>query len=514
MPVSLAIRFLAGRFHATPWGHHVNEGLPEWPPSPWRILRALVATWKRKLAGETMVQTHLPVVLAELARHQAFFRLPPATLGHSRHFMPLKYPDQGDRTKVFDAFVSLSPDSEIAVCWPDANISSDCEQVLNLVLSQLGCLGRAESWSSARMLTEFSQDQINCRPGPAEKGQESVRVLTTDPNKWNTWDFKDRKIPHPDPLWNLLAETSDMQQEKWSDPPGSKWVIYARDSDCFEPKTTGSHQLLAKSSALTVARFALDGTVLPLVADTLPLAEIFRKELMRNCRFILRIPNGEPGREVLTRHCPSILGKNEAGRPLKDHRHAFFLPADEDNDGRIDHITIVATQGFSREEVQALDRLRKLRLRDGGPLWLLLVGLGKESDFRAPLLTESADWISATPFVTTRYPKLRGTKRDHPEDYASPRAFARLVLRQEFERRPGLPAIVSIDDQELIGAHRLRPIQFKRFRDKPNDDGGRRPAGGFRIKFAVPIRGPLCVGHSCHFGLGLFLPAPKSEDNV
>ena len=31
---AVALRFLAGRFHATPWGHHVNEGVPEWPPSP------------------------------------------------------------------------------------------------------------------------------------------------------------------------------------------------------------------------------------------------------------------------------------------------------------------------------------------------------------------------------------------------------------------------------------------------------------------------------------------------
>ena len=30
----------AGRFHATPWGRHVNEGAVEWPPSPWRFLRA------------------------------------------------------------------------------------------------------------------------------------------------------------------------------------------------------------------------------------------------------------------------------------------------------------------------------------------------------------------------------------------------------------------------------------------------------------------------------------------
>ena len=46
-------------------------------------------------------------------------------------------------------------------------------------------------------------------------------------------------------------------------------------------------------------------------------------------------------------------------------------------------------------------------------------------------------------------------------------------------------------EEELIGAHRLRSIQFKRFRSKPSDDGGRRPAARFRINFATTVRGPL-----------------------
>ena len=59
-----------------------------------------------------------------------------------------------------------------------------------------------------------------------------------------------------------------------------------------------------------------------------------------------------------------------------------------------------------------------------------------------------------------------------------------------------------------LGAHRLRPIQFKRFRQKRSDDGGRRAAGVFRIEFPEPVRGPICLGHSSHFGLGLFVAVP------
>ena len=48
--LAVGLKFPAGRFHATPWGRHVNEGAPEWPPSPWRLLRALLAVWKIRSA--------------------------------------------------------------------------------------------------------------------------------------------------------------------------------------------------------------------------------------------------------------------------------------------------------------------------------------------------------------------------------------------------------------------------------------------------------------------------------
>jgi CRISPR-associated protein Csb2 len=232
------------------------------------------------------------------------------------------------------------------------------------------------------------------------------------------------------------------------------------------------------------------------------------------CKHLARRSEPDLTDPDIWRLSPAFWGKDDQRRPLTGHRHAFLLSADEDGDGRIDHLTVFALMGFNALECQAIDKLRRLRFADGDPLHLLLIGLGSERDFRAPLLEESTVWISATPFVVTRYPKLRGTKRDRPEDYSSPRAFARHVLRQELERRPELPPVVSIEDQELIGTNKLRPIQFKRFRRKPGDDGGRRPAGGFRITFAAPVRGPLCLGHSCHFGLGLFLPSSPSAQRA
>ena len=56
------------------------------------------------------------------------------------------------------------------------------------------------------------------------------------------------------------------------------------------------------------------------------------------------------------------------------------------------------------------------------------------------------------------------------------------------------------------GSRLLRPIQFKRYRAKSGDDGGRRLAGAFRLVFPNPVRGPIILGWSSHFGMGSFVP--------
>ena len=73
--IAISLRLIAGRYHATPWGRHVNEGAVEWPPSPWRILRALVATWKR--TRPDLPQNHVEPILRALAEPPEFWVLTP-----------------------------------------------------------------------------------------------------------------------------------------------------------------------------------------------------------------------------------------------------------------------------------------------------------------------------------------------------------------------------------------------------------------------------------------------------
>ncbi|TVR45720.1 MAG: type I-U CRISPR-associated protein Cas5/Cas6 [Puniceicoccaceae bacterium] len=125
--------------------------------------------------------------------------------------------------------------------------------------------------------------------------------------------------------------------------------------------------------------------------------------------------------------------------------------------------------------------------------------------------------------MSPRHPKTRGKNKEPDEHLANPALFLSAQLRMEVDRwialtgqdiDPGRIEITPFVDE--IGNFRApnregqptgpRPIQFRRFRQKRNDDGGRRQSGFFRLTFPKPVPGPIALGHSSHFGLGLFIP--------
>ncbi|MDQ3257532.1 MAG: type I-U CRISPR-associated protein Csb2, partial [Acidobacteriota bacterium] len=82
--IAISMSFLAGRFHATPWERHVNESGIEYPPSSWRFLRALVATFYRARPDD-MTEEQLTRILTTLSTPPSF-HLPRASIGHTRHY--------------------------------------------------------------------------------------------------------------------------------------------------------------------------------------------------------------------------------------------------------------------------------------------------------------------------------------------------------------------------------------------------------------------------------------------
>jgi CRISPR-associated protein Csb2 len=263
------------------------------------------------------------------------------------------------------------------------------------------------------------------------------------------------------------------------------------------------------SRGLSLARFAVNGPVRPSVTETVPVAEQARRGLLSTCGYLVRRADASLTDSKVWPLAPAFWGKNEQARPSVGHRHAFFLPADEDGDGCLDHLTVYAPMGFNSLERRAFGRLRRIVLGEEEAVRLILIGCGRESDFRSPLLETSAVWVSATPFVVTRHIKRNGRKRDPQAFFGGPDGrmqFVRQVLIEELQRRGLFQEGVEIEPLPHVGAHHLRALQFRLTRRKSGDDGGSRPHGLFRLRFPRPVTGPIALGHSCHFGLGLFVP--------
>ncbi len=156
----LELSFPAGRYHATPWGRHVNEGAVEWPPSPWRIVRALIATWHLRARNDNEIPESSVRALVEALSQQPVFRLPPATTSHTRHYMPGR---GKDKPKVFDTFIQVADKELVLVAW-DVDLPPEQLAALKLLAERLGYLGRAESLVQARVLEGMTAIESNARP--------------------------------------------------------------------------------------------------------------------------------------------------------------------------------------------------------------------------------------------------------------------------------------------------------------------------------------------------------------
>ncbi|MGE5541962.1 MAG: type I-U CRISPR-associated protein Csb2, partial [Bacillota bacterium] len=170
---AISILFTAGGYHATPWGRHVNEGAVEWPPSPWRLMRALIASWKMTMpeVSEQRMQR-----LISALSSPPDFGLPPATVAHTRHYMPL-YGTTASKTMVLDAYVVLPRKEPVLVMWKE-DLPPEDERLLGRLLANLPYFGRAESWCQAGLADEGEPDCLWMGPGRVIPEEcEPVRVL-------------------------------------------------------------------------------------------------------------------------------------------------------------------------------------------------------------------------------------------------------------------------------------------------------------------------------------------------
>lgn len=497
--LALAFHFLAGRYHATPWDRHVNEGAVAWPPEPWRILRSLIATWHHKVKHDGAYdEATLRSLMERLSDGLPEYTLPRASHSHTRHYMPQFA--SGKTTLVLDAFAAVVRDEPLTVIWPHVQLTETQTKLLDSLLSVMGYLGRAESWVEARRVED--PPAANCRPGsetvdvetgeivgeavalivPLTKaGYSSVRARFLSDGK--AAKRLQGTLPE-DWLDALSAGTAELRKVGWSQPPAAHRVSYLRPAQALRPVCAARR---VTRPVGTTVQFLLSGKPLPRVEDSLRVGELFRQALMSRAKH-------RYGEDRL----PAIFsghGMPEGNR----HEHAFFLPWDADGDGRIERLVLHVPRGMDNDQQQLAEQLGRLWNRDGIEWRLHFEGAGTSAI--SPLLKRSAHWRSITPYL-------------HPW-YCKKGLGVEQQLRRECRLR-GLPELVSAERLPTVpvGSRSCRPTEFHRTRSRrglqqPDENGS-----FWRLTFAEPVGGPVAFGFGCHFGLGLFGPTPADTPGL
>ena len=348
--LALRFSFPTGRYHATPWGRNVNEADVAWPPEPWRVLRALVATYWRKGDRKRWPDNALARLVEALAEQPPTYALPRGAVHtHARHYMPQ---GRGSPPRlVFDACYRLPDDAALVVVWERLTLDADLFALATDLACGIGYLGRAESWTECEALDDW-HGEPNCGPKDAGFEGDVVRVLAprsandyatererlirdegqrvlSRASKPLTKNARERAVQKaflsrgsgfdtlPARLLEAISlDTADWQSTGWSRPPAAREVLYARARDAGAGVVPSALKRGADSSREhslpTVARFILAGRPRPRVEDTIRIGETMRLAALSKFGW-------EDGPATARRrwNAPSeISGRGEDGRPL------------------------------------------------------------------------------------------------------------------------------------------------------------------------------------------------------
>ena len=476
MTTTLAFRFPLGRYHANPWDRAVNEGASEWPPSPWRILRALVATWYARWPD--LPAADIDALLDALADPPSY-KTPDTGTGHTRHYMPdlsHRKAETGNTDLTLDPFLTVSRDDDLFIRW-DADLTDVQRQVLAKLAELIPYLGRSESVCQARLLDadeEAAVDETWWRP-ETTGGTNRTRLLTPVRPL-------DRSV--------LEATTAGVRKQRRTLPPGTRWIAYAMGGPAGSEKKPASRAAAVMSP--TAIRFAVVGRAPVRLTHGVLVADEAHRIAGKRLE----------SAQVPDERRKEIMGTRGAA---SNHQHAHWIPvAGPESASSVRNLILWAPLGLGTEEIGALLSLGTMSGKRGGEggyevqgfpeVRLLFQAAGQVEQVAPELCADPPTrvWRSVTPYLPVRY---RHRNRETIEEFLTADVVAELRYRH-------LPGEVTVSLAEPSAG---RVNQFRRYRMGERLRQSRMGAG-LRLEFASPVRGPLLLGQLSHFGFGVFAP--------
>ncbi|WP_028708764.1 type I-G CRISPR-associated protein Csb2 [Propionicicella superfundia] len=503
MSVVLKLTFPHRRYHATPWDQAVNNGVVEWPPSPWRIVRALIAVAYTRYPNVPMSQVLEAV--KPLAQPPTYF-VPPFRRGHTRHYMPKGKQRTGlNATELtFDPYVSVSPLDALVVEWGEAELAEDALRLLGELVASMPYLGRAESAVVGSIIDAPPQahDWTGSIWRPSTHGLQRLMCPTADASREQ-----------------LEVTVHQMRKGRRLLPEGARWVSYEEAAGA----ASAPRRRARADSRVEVMRWhfsspePFQGVNAVLATDRLRMIALSVTKPADD-REDGTAEDRHP--EPVEERDRCLLSGHQTGE-TRQHQHAHWLWTEKE--GRVSDLVlwVPATNengvaGVSYEtaarvaSVVGAIGLRPREDRGYVPTGFVagdlnLVGWGGR-DVIGDLLTRPGGhrggtvWESATPHLLVR----RGKKNQTLASLALEDVQSELAFR--FAKPPAVRSIAVTS----------RPVEARLYRRlrwgaKLSRTLGRgaihdRVPVWLRVEFAEPVVGPLVLGGLSHFGFGRLAP--------
>lgn len=507
MEVVLCQKFPLGRFHATPWRvNPYDDPHGEWPPSPWRLVRAVTARWYQWVRESELEpdSAELEKLLQALCTSAYEFHLPADARKGSplRQYHPTVFgwhptgKKAGTRSYgtslVQDNYWCVPPD--VPVWWfiEGDDWTDDLRSLLSECLSRITYFGRAESLTLIRLAhPKDNIPQANCKLiDQREAGAVPVLVPLAGATRED-----------------IERTTDNSEAVKRSVPPGAQWLYAVRPP---RPTSREHRHVQLQIPNCHLMQFAIGWNVPPERRSIVRLTDRFRGAVINE--LLLLKTNGasahwsKASREVRDA-IAGISGKDANGDALKgSRRHSEFFVWYQD--GKPTRLLVWReSHAFDADEQHAI-----LRAAGRDVSWAAAGSKADEWKVRLVPLDSAVPppsgfdgqparvWESLTPYVPPRHHLRNGKERDRE-------SLAEQILR-EVEQR-GIAQDVEV---VLSGAPQWISVHVPRRHANKRMFVGDRRGQMVCLRFSTPVVGPIRLGHSSCFGLGLFRPITEEVE--
>lgn len=509
MPIIIEVKLLTERYHAHEWGKaQFAMDKPEWPPSPWRLLRAMAAAWfgfDQSNNPNQFSQTFAHGVLEALGRSNVELWLPVTAFDELHFYQPLEGPTG---RKLHHDLFAVPSGGHFYFAF-QANLSGDQTELLNVLLSRLRYLGRAES----RAALTVRKDLDHCPQGffrvaKVETGREGdtaheegklyppetkesnhcgapVDVLCPNPNDFQASDLWAIRAPANQGNGLPVHLVNALLAAKKPLPDGARLTVYLMPQrsvvhELPRPRGSSTHQPHLSRAGFS---FRLCRRVPISIAETVAVARAYRDAACRAYRCM----TGKDAPLVLS-------GRDANGEVDSEGRHLYYLPQLGESGQEIDHLVVRIPNGseLHENELDAMMSVLAIHLTPDGryPIAVVAEGTTYQIGRRAK------KWSSITPFVSP----LRHRNRRHST-----------TLEQQVAACLRKSAGVTPSDVRAIagplGGIRT-PVRVHEYAQALAASWRftRRYGHWLSISFNEPVSLPVAVGADSHFGLGQFVP--------